>query len=402
MSRQISIRDALYGFVTLKETEIDIVQTKEFQRLRFIHQLGPTLFVYPSANHSRFEHSLGVTELSSRVINRLRECSGLQINKDHESVFRLACLLHDIGHAPFSHVGEDQNIFPDNMNHEDMAFKIIDNSKIGNIIEKEYGQDNKERIKFIIGGKTRSYDSSDLLFHELLCGQAGVDRMDYLLRDSYFLGVMYGKYDINRMIETIRFNKQKEQLYWERGGCHALEQFLLARYFMFTEVYFHKTRRSLDYHLGKLIKDYLWEVCKQEQFQINDINKYLEFQDSKLLNWAFKKKNYSEIFLDRKFFRVIKESSDHPSIDELEKWDRIEKEIEGSFDKNEYFFDFAEKAVYKFEKGEIYVEFDDVFYPLHEKSTLIGKLSPIKKRVLYAKSEKKQEILDFLRRKSLI
>jgi len=305
-------------------------------------------------------------------------------------------LLHDIGHAPFSHVGEDQNVFPEKVNHEDIAINIIKETDIGKIINNNYGAQSIERIIFIITGKTAPVKKQDLLFHDLLSGQAGIDRMDYLLRDSYFLGVMYGRFDIERLIETICFDAEKSFLYWEEGGCHALEQFLLARYFMFTEVYFHKTRRSIDYHLGNMIKDYL-----REHYQIDQlptvVDEYIRLDDNRVFSWAMTQEKYYNLFIKRNFFRRIKESSDHASPDELEFWEKIKEKMQASFSPEDYFIDSAGKDLYKYEKDEILVKCENEFLPMHKKSKLIEHLRPLNKRILYADKSSQQTILDILK-----
>ncbi len=263
MPPEIHIRDPLYGFIPLNDIEHKIIQTYPFQRLRFINQLGPTYWVYPSATHTRFDHSLGVAYLSTKVVNHLKHLKLLpEITGEDEQIFKLACLLHDVGHAPFSHSGEEMDLFPRKITHETMGIKIIEETGIGDIIRKNFKEEGLKRILFILTPEKLPIKRIDMHFNNLLTGQAGIDRMDYLLRDSYFLGVMYGKFDLERLIETMLFREDKG-CFWEEGGKHALEQFLLARYFMFTEVYFHKTRRSLDYHLGKLIKSFLKENFKR-------------------------------------------------------------------------------------------------------------------------------------------
>ncbi len=318
----LSIRDPIHGFVQLRNHESKIIQMYPFQRLRFIHQLGTTNWVYPTGTHTRFDHSLGVLQLASRVIDRLR-LLGVEFDESDEEVFRLAALLHDIGHTPFSHISEEMGLFKKGMNHEKMSAEIIKRTEIGEIISEKLGDRGVDRVTFVITGEGIPHSELDNLFHELLAGQAGIDRMDYLLRDSHFLGVMYGRYDIERLLETLRFERESEHpLFWEEGGIHALEQFFLARYFMFTEVYFHKTRRILDYHLAMLIKDYLkdrYGTGEDEEVVLpSDVEEYLKLNDFDVMSWMLRTDNeHKDVFLKRKFFRLTIESSDHPNEDEL-------------------------------------------------------------------------------------
>lgn len=367
-----------------------------FQRLRFIHQLGTTMWVYPSAVHSRFEHSLGTLHLASRILKKFKML-GIELEERDTEVFRAASLLHDIGHAPFSHVGEDMNLFEKGLNHERMGEKIIKETEIKDIISQNLGKNDIERIIFIITSNGRPYSFYDTIFQVILTGQAGIDRMDYLNRDSYFLGVMYGAFDIERIIETIRYDKERS-IYWEEeGGVHALEQFILARYFMFTEVYFHKTRRILDYHLSDMIGEFLSEQGRTK-FPSNS-REYLELNDYTIITWMFSnKKSFKEIFLKRKFLKKIAyETKDHPSLEELGRWDCLEEKLSERFSKKGYYIDKAEKAPYKFEKEDIIVGNGEVKIPLEERSNIVKSLIPIKKRRIYAIPDKRDEITKFVK-----
>jgi len=394
----LSIRDPIHGFIQLNELEKNLIQTYPFQRLRFIHQLGITLWVYPTGVHTRFDHSLGVLHLASIVIERLKYLSKT-LKEEDSKIFRLSCLLHDIGHPPFSHVGEDMRLFPKGLDHEKMGIRIIKESEISHEISKVLGKEAIERISFIITGRGKPISELDNLFHTILAGQAGIDRMDYLLRDSYFLGVMYGKFDLARILETLRYDEE-EGIYWEEGGIHVLEQFLLARYFMFTEVYFHKTRRILDYHLAQLLKSYLKSHFGDENHDYfpQNVDEYLNLQDYKVISWMMESDDlHKDIFMKRKFFKKINpESSDHPSKDEIILWRWLENELQRKFNQEEYFFDRADKAPYKFEKADILVMSSGRLIPIHKVSRLVDSLKPIKKRRIYAIEEKKREISEFV------
>ncbi len=396
----LNIRDPIHGFVQLRNHEAEVIQTYPFQRLRFIHQLGTTNWVYPTGIHTRFDHSLGVLQLASRVIDRLR-LLGVEIDETDEEVFRLAALLHDIGHPPFSHIAEEMGLFEDGLNHERMGEKIIKETEIGEIISRELGDRGVKRVIFVITGEGIPHSSLDNAFHALLAGQAGIDRMDYLLRDSYFLGVMYGRFDIERLLETLRFDEEAEHpLFWEEGGIHALEQFFLARYFMFTEVYFHKTRRILDYHLAMLIKDYLrdrYDVKEGEDvFLPVDVEEYLKLNDFDIISWMLRTDNkHKDVFLKRKFFRMVVESSDHPDETELILWMWLEKELESKFGEEDFYLDVAERSPYKFERADVMVLKEGRIVPLHRESGLIGSLRTIKKKRIYASKEKREEISEF-------
>ncbi len=394
--KTINIRDAIHGFINLNHIEQKIIKTYPFQRLRFIHQLGPTFFVYPTANHKRFEHSLGVAHLSSKIIKKLREFENFEITEQDEQIFRIACLIHDIGHAPFSHVGEDMKLFEDGIDHEVMTSKIISETQIGEFIKESLGEEALQRVLFISSEKASPVKDIDYIFNELLTGQAGIDRMDYLLRDSYYLGVMYGKYDLERLIETICFDKE-DGIYWEEGGIHSLEQFILARYFMFLEVYFHKTRRSLDYHISQLIREFLRENLKADKFP-SDVNNFLKIDDFKIFSWGLEQEDFRKIFIEREFFRKIQtESSEHPKPEEIIIWDWLSNEIAREFNDTEFYVDKAENAPYKFEKPDIKIKKDNKLLPIHEVSTLVSNLRPLQKIRIYVKLKKLETIENFVR-----
>ncbi len=280
-----------------------------------------------------------------------------------------------------------------------MGEKIIKETEIKDIILKYLGQEALERIVFIIRGEGKPFSYIDNLFHNILAGQAGIDRMDYLLRDSYFLGVMYGRFDIERILETIEYNDERYNLYWEEGGLHALEQFILARYFMFTEVYFHKTRRILDFHLSGLIKEYLKKKKKYQCFPSN-VDEYLKLNDNAILNWMLSSKNYKKIFLERKFFRKVEaESSDHPDEAEILLWAWLEDELNRNFDASDFYVDKAENVSYKFEKPEeIYVSNErGVIMPLSKVSKLVEALKPIRKIRVYASDRVREKMNIFIK-----
>jgi len=389
----LNIRDAIHGFISLNELEQKIVQEPHFQRLRFIHQLGTTDWVYPSAVNSRFEHSLGVFHLASIVVNRIHKYLH---PSDHDiEIFKVACLLHDIGHGPFSHVLEESSLFRAGLDHEKMGHKIINKTRIGKLVTQALGQNSCNRLTYIIGGTDAIPTSKvDFVFHELLTGQAGIDRMDYLLRDSHVLGVRYGDYDLNRILETLLYD-DNDGLYWEEGGIHALEQFILARYFMFTEVYFHKTRRVLDYHLGKLIKVYLSSQGKE--FLPSNVYEYLKIYDSKLLSYMMENKEWKNVFLSRNFLKLKRESPEHPETEEVLRWEELETELKNNYSNGDVFFDRARKAPYSFKTAEeIKVYYDKKVRPLTEASLLVRSLRPINKMRVYIAYGKIKEITQFI------
>jgi uncharacterized protein len=271
------IRDAIHGFISVETDERRVIDSRPFQRLRHIHQLALTYLIYPGATHRRFEHSLGVMELAGRVYDIITDREHLTDDAvrdivpkpdsfDHKywrRVVRMAVLCHDIGHLPFSHVGED--LLPDKKKHEHLTMALIE-SDLMRPVWNALNVKPAEVAKLAIGQRYTQAKFTDweAILSEIIIGDAfGVDRMDYLLRDSHHTGVAYGKFDHIRLIDNLRILPKtytqggELSLGIDQGGLHAAEALLLARYFMYTQVYFHPIRRVYDHHLVTFIKSLL-------------------------------------------------------------------------------------------------------------------------------------------------
>lgn len=216
------IRDSLHGNLQIKEFEVKLIDTPQIQRLRRIKQLGFTYLVYPGANHTRFEHSIGSMFLASRL------AYSLNLPEDQREMLRVCALLHDAGHGPFSHVSEAVL----EKSHEELTSKLILESALSDILSEKF--DPKEIIKLISG---------EGVLGQVISGELDVDRMDYLLRDSYYTGVAYGIIDVERLIHNM---KLEDNLILKAKGVQAAESMLLARYFMYPSVYQHHTTRIIN------------------------------------------------------------------------------------------------------------------------------------------------------------
>lgn len=223
------IRDSIHGDIFLKPPEIEAVDTPEFQRLRRIKQLGLTNLVYPSANHTRFEHSLGTLHLAGKIAERL----GLE--EEEMRLIRLAALLHDVGHGPLSHTSEVFLALHREVSHERLSIETIENSWITEVLEK-HGIAVDEVGRIISGERG--------FMGKIISSEVDVDRMDYLVRDAHHTGVGYGIIDLHRLINTA--SMYKNNLIFEYRGLRAIEGLLVARFLMIPSVYLHHTSRIAD------------------------------------------------------------------------------------------------------------------------------------------------------------
>lgn len=291
-NRPFEIRDPVHGFISLDETERRVLDSRPMQRLKHIHQLAMTYQVYPGATHKRFEHSLGVMELAGKAFDALTNPTNLGSDvrdtfpeffksKAGQSklgywrrVTRLAALCHDIGHLPFSHAAE-HDLLPDGKSHETISGELIMcNEELQRIWRESVGPINDEHVmKLALGAeKARQFGVNITNWETLLSAiiaddSLGVDRMDYLIRDSHHLGVAYGMFDVDRLIQSLRILRSVAQprfgatpafaLGIDHGGLHAAEGLLLARYFMFMQVYYHHARLAYDLHLKAFMRQWV-------------------------------------------------------------------------------------------------------------------------------------------------
>lgn len=242
----MEINDPIHDFIGITNVESKIINSRPYQRLRRIKQLSGGHFVYPTAEHTRFAHCIGVMHLAGRTGRRL--LSELMLGDDVLQEVRIAGLLHDLGHGPFSHVFEEALIEKKGWNHEDVTEWLILESEIGDILETD--SISKKRIADLVRG--RRTDKKDAVVSSIVAGQVDADKMDYLIRDSFYCGVNYGLVDIQRLIDSLEVASDYS-LHFDIAARGALESFLVARYEMFLNVYYHKTVRSVEVMLVKLI-----------------------------------------------------------------------------------------------------------------------------------------------------
>ena len=290
-TRTYEIRDPIHGLIELSQKELDLINTKAFQRLRRIRQLAMAFLVYPGTLHTRFDHSIGVMYIAGRICEQLKPATGMDTEECNR--IRLAALLHDIGHGPFSHVSEyllDQyapNQASENSDrekiHERVTVEIVkSDSEIGEVLnsaEREF------IIEMIVGKPMRDFK------RDIISSDLDADKMDYLLRDSYFAGVKYGTYDLDKIVESCRVHCEEDESYLAISdeGIHALEQLLLAKHHMTQQVYRHRVRSISDAMIVRgiqlAIKQGNQELRNLYQYKKNStfIDNYIEYHDERLI-----------------------------------------------------------------------------------------------------------------------
>ena len=287
------IRDPIHGLIEFSERERKLIDTPIFQRLRRIRQLAMAFLVYPGALHTRFDHSIGVMHIAGRICTELQKVKSNKVTDIDIELVRIAALLHDVGHGPFSHVSEalleksasEDPLMVQNREkiHEQITVDII---RTDPGIAEVLNADEREFVIDMIQGKETSDWRRDIVSSEL-----DADKMDYLLRDSYFAGVKYGEYDLEKLIESCRINvaQPNTSLAISSEGIYALEQLLLARYHMTQQVYWHKVSLisnemiirgiTLAIHEDNTQMTKLYKYKKE-----NFIQNYLGYHDEKVID----------------------------------------------------------------------------------------------------------------------
>ena len=278
------IRDPIHGTIIINEEEREVLDHPWIQRLRHIRQLGFVSLVYPGAVHDRFQHSVGVMHLSGQIFDQLCTTDsaflkGFSVDDlaYARKLLRFAGLLHDIGHAPFSHTSEAY--FPDRSvlalpeewyrqgfeqrqgqsSHEDMTLAVIAGLVTEGVMDARFAQDVAAVLSASVHRSQRLQGLGPLtgILRTVVSGELDADRGDYLLRDSHFTGVSYGVYDLSRLIACLSIVEGPDgaELGLDLHGVHPLEGLLLARYHMFLQVYFHKTPPAFEYYLSKAVEE---------------------------------------------------------------------------------------------------------------------------------------------------
>ena len=346
-------RDPIHGFIEVRAGENRIINTRAFQRLRNIKQLALTCYIYHGAEHTRFGHSLGVMHLVTKTFNSAirgyEEFFPEPKRAWYEQILRLIALTHDIGHAPFSHASE--SVFAEGLEHEDYTVKIVTETEIAGIIREignefveKYGEDyniTPELICDIYIGKNAGPNSEFTFLKSFMDSELDCDKMDYLLRDAYYCGVKYGVFDVERLISsfTIYYSNETPRLAIKSGGVQVFEEFVLSRYFMFIEVYFHRTRRYFDIMLGEALRAALPGGKFPE-----DVDEYLSWDDCRVIQLLKEHESDNEAcsnIVNRIVYPRVCYTKTHPGEADKREFRRNRRELEAAIGESYFFEDIS-------------------------------------------------------------
>ena len=305
------IRDPVHGYIFMSDVEKDIIDSEPMQRLRRIKQLSGAYFTYPGAEHSRFSHSLGVMHLAGVLGKHLEELG--YIDEEDIQKIRIAGLLHDVGHGPFSHMYEEVLDKYRGVTHEDLAQWLIKESELKDVLGK-YGYSLEEMSKLAVG---RSEMGKKSFLNQVIASQFNMDIMDYLVRDSHFAGVEYGNVDVIRLIHSL--DVIDGVLAMDVATLYALEAFVIARYEMFKAVYFHRTVRAAEVMVIRAM-DYANETLGLTSFKTPE--DYLRLDDYSVLLKLLSLKGtqdkrlrvayeLTEMYNNRRLFKCVYEAIVH-------------------------------------------------------------------------------------------
>lgn len=254
------LRDPIHNFIHVEDPIIlDLINTPEFQRLRRVKQLGITSSVFHGAEHSRFGHSVGVYELARRITERFEQYYSDVWDPKERLLTLVAALLHDIGHGAFSHTFE--HLF--HTDHEAMTREIITGDTEIHRVLAQVSPDFPNKVASVIA---KTYENPQVV--QLISSQIDVDRMDYLLRDAYFTGTKYGEFDIDRILRTMQ--PTPDGIAFDIAGMHAVEDYIVSRYQMYLQVYFHPVSRGMEVLLEHLLHR------AQELYRSNTTSEFAE------------------------------------------------------------------------------------------------------------------------------
>lgn len=411
ISEEKVFKDPVHNYIHVQDDIIwRLIDTPEFQRLRRVRQLGTSYLTFHGAEHSRFSHSLGVYEITRRIISQFERRGYSDWPAEERQVALCAALLHDLGHGPFSHSIEEAF----QMNHEDWTCRILLGDTCVNKVLLELGEDFPERVASVI---RKTYDKPIVM--NLVTSPLDADRMDYLLRDAYYTGVNYGTIDIDRILRMLR--PHRDRIVVKESGMHAVEDYLMSRYQMYWQVYFHPVTRSSEIILRQIFRraKELYKAGYAFQFMIEPlpalfegrltVQQYLRLDEALIqtafLQWTAEQDQLlSELcgrFIHRKLYKYIEIDTGNPeTIDAIRQAFR-EAGLDPAYDLE---IDFPTDLPYdKFhsgmplnEKQILLLDRHDQLREISEVSDIVRSISGIHKgrNYLYYPEERVESLLD--------
>jgi HD superfamily phosphohydrolase len=386
----LSLRDPVHGFVKADPLEAALIASRPLQRLRWIRQLGMMFFVFPGAEHSRFSHAVGAMELAGRLYDALAAKAAGLLDPSHRAparrLVRAAGLLHDVGHAPFSHSAEE--LFAGGIDHEAMTRRILELPEVAEIFaEHGDGLAPADVVRLLAGGE----GPVERLLSQVISGELDVDKMDYLLRDSLFCGVRYGNYDLPRLLDTVAPIRDPDRDEWGigvvEGGVHALEALVLARYYMFTQVYFNVTGKALELHLSQwLLEEGVRWPADPEAFLLED-------DVAVLARMRRSDSPHARAVLRRDRFPLAYETREHLTPEQKERFAALLPVLEERFGAHNLLISNATKDPHRLGASRVFVQrFDGRLEPVEQASQFIRHLSRIESYRVYAAAPLREQV----------
>ncbi len=392
----LSFRDPIHGFIRADELETALIQSRPMQRLRFIRQLGLTFLIFPGAEHSRFSHALGTMHLAGRIYDALAAKSSglLPVAQDcrERRLLRLAALLHDVGHAPYSHTSED--LFEEPIDHEEMTCRLLDSEEIREIFRRRGDGLESREVQQLL---RKEADGPRRLLSDVITSELDVDKMDYLRRDSLYCGVEYGSYDLERLIDTVAPIEDPTNGEWrlgvDHGGVHALEALVMARYYMFTQVYFNVTGKVMELHFNEWLRasGLRWPVEPQAFLDQDDVTVYHSMRQSD--------NRHARAIVHRERYSLAFETREHLTPEEGRWFEELVPRLEARFGSDNLLVDHSAKDPHRLEKKRVLVKrWDGSLQPMAEASDFIRHMSRIDSFRVYAPKDLHREVAEEVRR----